>query len=147
MRVIMRYHPGAEVMSIKIVFDPETGKLFGAQIVGFEGVDKRIDMLAHILKHGETIYEMQEIEHAYAPPFSSAKDPVNIAGMAAENIVTGRVKIIHWEELREMDKNDYYLVDVRTPDEYALGDIDGSTNIPLQGFRDQLQRIPKDRRS
>ncbi len=139
------YYPGAEVMSIKIVFDPETGKLFGAQIVGFEGVDKRIDMLAHILKHGETIYEMQEIEHAYAPPFSSAKDPVNIAGMAAENIVTGRVKIIHWEELREMDKNDYYLVDVRTPDEYALGDIDGSTNIPLQGFRDQLQRIPKDR--
>src|SRR5690606_38359758 len=84
------YYPGAEVMSIKIVFDPETGKLFGAQIVGFEGVDKRIDMLAHILKHGETIYEMQEIEHAYAPPFSSAKDPVNIAGMAAENIVTGR---------------------------------------------------------
>lgn len=140
------YYPGAEMMAIKIVFDPDTGKLLGGQIVGFEGVDKRIDMLAHILKHGETIYEMQEIEHAYAPPFSSAKDPINMAGMAAENVITGRVKIIHWDELRDMEKGSYFLLDVRTPEENALGKIDGSVNIPMQGFRYRMNEVPKDKK-
>jgi NADPH-dependent 2,4-dienoyl-CoA reductase/sulfur reductase-like enzyme/peroxiredoxin family protein/rhodanese-related sulfurtransferase/TusA-related sulfurtransferase len=140
------YYPDALPMIIKIVFNPENSKLLGAQIVGFDGVDKRIDMLAHILKHGETIYDMQEIEHAYAPPFSSAKDPVNMAGLVAENIIKGMVKIIHWDEIRSLNMNDVFLIDVRTPEENALGSIEGSVNIWLDKLRERLAEIPKDKK-
>jgi len=137
------YYPDALPMSIKIMFDPTSGKLLGGQIVGFDGVDKRIDMLAHILKHGETIYEMQEIEHAYAPPYSSAKDPVNVAGMVAENIIKGMTKIVHWDDIRNLDMKDTLLLDVRTPDEHALGSIEGSVNIPVDDLRNRLAEIPQ----
>jgi len=140
------YYPDALPLTIKIVFNPENGKLLGGQIVGFDGVDKRIDMLAHILKHGETIYDMQEIEHAYAPPFSSAKDPVNMAGLVAENIVRGMVKIIHWHEIRDLNLKDITLIDVRTPDEYALGSIEGSVNIDVDQLRSRLDEIPKNKK-
>ncbi len=140
------YYPNALPMTIKIVFSPDTGKLLGAQVVGFDGVDKRIDMLAHILKHGETIYEMQEIEHAYAPPYSSAKDPVQVAGLVAENIITGMVKIVHWDEIRNLNLQDLVLLDVRTPDEVALGSIEGHINIEVDDIRAHLDEIPKDKK-
>jgi TusA-related sulfurtransferase/rhodanese-related sulfurtransferase len=140
------YYPDALPMTIKIVFNPENGKLLGGQIVGFDGVDKRIDMLAHILKHGETIYDMQEIEHAYAPPFSSAKDPVNMAGLVAENIIKGMIKIIHWDEIRNLNLKDVSLIDVRTTEENALGTIEGSLNIPVDELRERLSEIPQNKK-
>ncbi|MDY0150743.1 MAG: FAD-dependent oxidoreductase [Candidatus Cloacimonas sp.] len=140
------YYPDALPLTIKIVFSPADGKLLGAQIVGFDGVDKRTDMLAHILKHGESIYEMQEIEHAYAPPYSSAKDPVNVAGLVAGNILSGMVKIVHWDEIRKVNLQDTVLIDVRTSEEYALGSIEGSLNIPVDEMRSRLSEIPKDKK-
>ncbi|MDD3236390.1 MAG: FAD-dependent oxidoreductase [Candidatus Cloacimonetes bacterium] len=140
------YYPDALPLTIKIVFSPTDGKLLGAQIVGFDGVDKRTDMLAHILKHGESIYDMQEIEHAYAPPFSSAKDPVNVAGLVAENILSGIAKIVHWDDIRNLNMQDTVLLDVRTPDEYALGSIEGSLNISVDELRSRLSEIPKDKK-
>ena len=140
------YYPDALPLTIKIVFSPTGGKLLGAQIVGFDGVDKRTDMLAHILKHGESIYDMQEIEHAYAPPFSSAKDPVNVAGLVAENILSGIAKIVHWDDIRNLNMQDTVLLDVRTPDEYALGSIEGSLNISVDELRSRLSEIPKDKK-
>ncbi|MDD2210234.1 MAG: FAD-dependent oxidoreductase [Candidatus Cloacimonetes bacterium] len=141
------YYPDALPLTIKIVFNPENGKLLGGQIVGFDGVDKRTDMLAHILKHGETIYDMQEIEHAYAPPFSSAKDPVNMAGLVAENIVKGLVKIIHWDKIRDLNLKDINLIDVRTEEESTLGTIEGSINIPVDEMRKRLSEISKDKKT
>lgn len=140
------YYPDALPLTIKIVFNPTDGKLLGGQIVGFDGVDKRTDMLAHILKHGETIYDMQEIEHAYAPPFSSAKDPVNMAGLVADNIINGMVRIIHWDEIRNLDMQDAVLIDVRTDEEYALGSIEGSLNIPVDDLRARLAEIPQNKK-
>lgn len=140
------YYPDALPLTIKIVFSPADGKLLGAQIVGFDGVDKRTDMLAHILKHGESIYDMQEIEHAYAPPYSSAKDPVNVAGLVAENILSGLVKILHWDEIRNLNLQDTVLIDVRSTEEYALGSIEGSLNIPVDDMRGRLSEISKDKK-
>lgn len=137
------YYPDAMPMTVKIVFDPKDGRLFGAQIVGFCGVDKRIDLMATIIKRKGTIYDLQEIEHAYAPPFSSAKDPVNIAGLVAENILSGMVRIIHWHELQKMDFTKTVLIDVRTAEEYALGNIDRAINIPVDELRDRLDEIPR----
>ncbi|MDD2331182.1 MAG: FAD-dependent oxidoreductase [Candidatus Cloacimonetes bacterium] len=137
------YYPDALPMTVKIVFDPRDGRLLGSQIVGFDGVDKRIDMMAHILKHRETVFDLEEIEHAYAPPFSSAKDPVNVAGLVADNILSGLVKIIHWDELRNLDYTNTVLIDVRTPDEYKLGSIDRAININVDTMRERLKEIPQ----
>jgi NADPH-dependent 2,4-dienoyl-CoA reductase/sulfur reductase-like enzyme/peroxiredoxin family protein/rhodanese-related sulfurtransferase/TusA-related sulfurtransferase len=140
------YYPGAIPMSIKIVFHPESGKLYGAQIVGYDGVDKRIDLLATVVKHNGTIYDLTEIEHAYAPPYSSAKDPVNIAGFAAENIITGRVKSCSWREIEKTTNKDTLLLDVRTADEFALGTIHGAVNIPIDELRERMEEISRDKR-
>ncbi len=140
------YYPGAIPMSIKIVFDPDNGKLFGAQIVGYDGVDKRIDLMASVVKNGGTIYDLTEIEHAYAPPYSSAKDPVNIAGFAAENIIAGKVKSCSWRDIEKTNASDTLLLDVRTPDEFALGTIYNAVNIPLDEIRDRLNEIPRNKR-
>jgi NADPH-dependent 2,4-dienoyl-CoA reductase/sulfur reductase-like enzyme/rhodanese-related sulfurtransferase len=140
------YYPDAQPASLKIVFSPEDGRLFGAQIVGYEGVDKRVDMIATILKQRGTIYDLQEIEHAYAPPFSSAKDPVNIAGFVAENVLSGLVKIVHWHDLTEEELARSFILDVRETEEYKLGRIEGATNIPLNFLRDRLNELPRDKR-
>ena len=140
------YYPGAIPMSIKIVFSPEDGKLFGAQIVGYEGVDKRIEMFAAVLNYGGTIYDLEELDHAYAPPYSSAKDPVNIAGFVAENILDGTMKIIHWYEILKMDSREFLLVDVRSPLEFESGSIDGAINIPVDSTREMLDKLPKDKK-
>lgn len=139
------YYPGAAPMSIKVVFSPADGRLLGAQIVGRDGVDKRIDELALVIKHGGTVSDLTRVEHAYAPPYSSAKDPVAVAGYVAENILTGRVKPVYWREMAELDLAKVTLVDVRTPMEFARGSIAGAVNIPLDELRGQLHRIPADR--
>ena len=140
------YYPDAQPTSLKIVFSPDDGRLFGAQIVGYGGVDKRVDMIATILKAGGTVYDLQEIEHAYAPPFSSAKDPVNIAGFVAENILSDLVKIVHWHELDEAALSRSFILDVRQPEEYRLGKIEGARNIPLNSLRGRLEELPREGR-
>lgn len=140
------YYPNAFPLTIKIQFDPEKGTLFGAQIVGYEGVDKRIDMISTVIKKNGSIYDLQEIEHAYAPPYSSAKDPANIAGFAAENILKKDVKIVHWYELQSMQENDIYLLDVRTREEFDLATIDGSVNIPVDELRNRIHEVPKNKK-
>ncbi|MGV8829539.1 MAG: FAD-dependent oxidoreductase [Breznakibacter sp.] len=136
------YYPGAQPMSIKISFAPEDGRLLGAQVVGYEGVDKRIDLFAEAIRTRATVYDLAEIEHAYAPPYSSAKDPVNIAGMVAENILDGTTKVIYWRDIVADD----FLLDIRTPDEFELGSIEGAVNIPLDHLRDHLDELPRDKR-
>lgn len=139
------YYPGAIPLTIKVNFSPEDGRLFGAQVVGYDGADKRLDILATIIRNGGTVYDLTEVEHAYAPPYSSAKDPVNMAGFTAENMLTGKVKTIGWRELRDIDLNRITLIDVRTAEEHNLGAISGSINIPLDSLRDNLSRIPQDK--
>lgn len=138
------YYPGAVPMSIKILFSPENGKLLGAQIVGFDGVDKRIEMLAQVIQRKGTVYDLTELEQAYAPPYSSAKDPVNMAGYVAENILTKKVEIIGWRDIARLS-SETILVDVRTTDEYSLGSIPGAINIPVDELRSRLSELPKNR--
>ena len=139
------YYPDAHPLTVKIIYSRE-GKLYGAQVVGYDGVDKRIDMIAAVIGMGGTVYDLQEIEHAYAPPFSSAKDPVNIAGFTAENILKGRSGHITWKELRDMPDKEKFILDVRTTDEYGLGTISGAYNIPQPEVRARLGEIPRDRK-
>ena len=138
------YYPGAVPLSIKILFAPENGKLLGAQIVGFNGVDKRIEMLAQVIQRGGTVHDLTELEHAYAPPYSSAKDPVNMAGFVAENILNKKSRIIQWRELTELPA-DTIRIDVRTHDEYKLGTIPGFINIPVDELREHLDELPKEK--
>lgn len=139
------YYPGATLMSIKVLFSPDNGKLLGAQAVGFEGIDKRIDEFAHVIKHEGNISDLVITEHAYAPPYSSAKDPVALAGYVAENIVTGKMTPIYWRELRDTDKSSITLIDVRTAEEFATIKIEGAINIPLDELRENLSKISKDK--
>ena len=132
-------------MSIKITFDKKTGRLYGGQIVGYDGVDKRIDELALVIKHEGTIYDLMKVEQAYAPPFSSAKDPVALAGYVAEDIITGKNNPVYWRELRDIEMENKFLLDVRTPDEFSLGSLPGAVNIPLDELRDRLAELPKDK--
>ncbi len=134
------YYPGALPLTVKINFALD-GKLLGAQVAGFDGVDKRIDLLAQVIRNGGTIYDLQEIEHAYAPPFSSAKDPVNMAGFIAENILSGRVKVIQWSDMLKVE-NDTMILDVRTREEFDFGHIENAVNIPVDELRDRLPEIP-----
>ncbi len=140
------YYPNALPMSVKIQFNPTDGRLFGAEIVGYQGVDKRIDVFAVAVQKSMTVYELAELEHAYAPPFSSAKDVTNLVGYVAENILTGRLKVINWDEVRELDRKDTVFVDVRTSEETLIGKIEGSINIPVDDLRDRLNEIPKDKK-
>lgn len=139
------YYPGAFQLTTKLTFDPQSGKLYGAQCVGHDGVDKRIDQAALVIKNGGTIYDLIKLEHAYAPPFSSAKDPIAIAGYTAANIINGSMPIIHWRELKDMDLSGTTLIDVRTADEYSLGTIRNAINIPVDELRERIREIPADK--
>ena len=139
------YYPGSLQMSIKITFSPTDGQLYGAQIVGYDGVDTRINQLALAIKQGATVEQLTRLEHAYAPPFSSAKDPVAIAGYVACNILSGKMNPLYWREMQKADLTKVMLIDVRTPDEFALGTIPGAVNIPLDDLRERLSEIPADR--
>lgn len=135
------YYPDAKQMAIQIAFSPEDGRLYSAQVAGFDGVDKRIDILSSIIKRGSTIDELTEFEHAYAPPFSSAKDPVNMAGFVAENILLNRLSVFYWDEIKNLPA-DAFLVDVRTETEFNAGAIPGAVNIPLDEIRMRLDEFP-----
>ncbi len=138
------YYPGAVLLTIKILFSPDDGRLLGGQVVGFDGVDKRIEMLAQVIQRKGTVQDLVELEQAYAPPYSSAKDPVNMVGYVADNILKGKVHTIHWRGITELEK-DAIIVDVRTPEEYNLGNIPGAINIPVDELRIRLTELPKDR--
>lgn len=140
------YYPDALPMTIKTMFAPETGFLYGAQIVGYDGVDKRIDLFAAVIKNNGNIYDLQELEHAYAPPFSSAKDPVNMSGFVAENILKGRVVPITWRALSRLDQQEVFLIDVRTRDEFELGSIENAHHIELDYLREHLDELPRDKK-
>ena len=138
------YYPGAQPIALKVLFAPDTGRLLGAQAIGHEGVDKRIDVLATALKAGMTVHDLAELELAYAPPYGSAKDPVNLAGMTAQNVLAGDVALAQWNELASLDPRTTLLLDVRDPDERARGFIHGSTHIPLDELRQRLTELPRD---
>ena len=138
----------AYVPSMQAIAGHESGlgvpMILGAQIVGFNGVDKRIEMLAQVIQRGGTVHDLAELEHAYAPPYSSAKDPVNMAGFVAENILNKKSRIIQWRELAELPA-DTIRIDVRTHDEYKLGTIPGFINIPVDELREHLDELPKEK--
>jgi Uncharacterized NAD(FAD)-dependent dehydrogenases len=136
------YYPGAIPMSIKLLFGKADGKLLGAQIVGYEGVDKRMDVLSTAMRAGMTVFDLEKLELSYAPPYSSAKDPVNIAGYTASNVLKKDCNIFHWNEVGSIDGNNGILIDVRSPEEFNLGTIKGALNIPLDNLRDRLDEIP-----
>ena len=139
------YYPGAFQLTTKLTFDPQSGKLYGAQCVGNDGVDKRIDQVGLLIKNGGTIYDLIKLEHAYAPPFSSAKDPIAIAGYTAANIINGSMPVVHWRELKDMDLSGTTLIDVRTKDEYDLGTIRNAINIPVDELRERIHEISTDK--
>ncbi len=139
------YYPGAAEMTIKVLFRPASGKILGAQIVGYEGVDKRIDVLATAIRAGMTIFDLQELELAYAPPFASAKDPINMVGYAAGNIINQDLEVIQWDEVSAKIANNAFLLDLRTSTEVKAGMVEGATNIPLDEIREHLAEIPQNR--
>lgn len=137
------YYPGAYPISLKLLFNPENGRIYGAQAVGKDGVDKRIDVIATAIKGNLDVYDLTELELSYAPPYSSAKDPVNYAGYVASNIMDGQVETVQWHEIDDLVKNGGMLIDVREPAERKGGYIKGSINIPLNELRSRLNELPK----
>lgn len=137
------YYPGAFPVDLKMIFDPKSRKVLGAQVVGWEGVDKRIDVLAAVIRMGGTINDLTELELAYAPPYSSAKDPVNMAGFVAENMLEGLVENVNWNELDNYP--DAVLLDVRDPEEEELGAIPGSVLVPLWELRNRLDELDRNK--
>lgn len=138
------YYPGAIPMALKLIFKTD-GKILGAQIVGYDGVDKRIDVIATALRFGGTIYDLTELELAYAPPYSSAKDPVNMVGYTAENILKNKMAVVSWHEIQEVDDQKTVILDVREPLERDLGYIEGSVNIPVDDLRERHVELDKNK--
>jgi NADPH-dependent 2,4-dienoyl-CoA reductase/sulfur reductase-like enzyme/rhodanese-related sulfurtransferase len=140
------YYPGAEDMTIKLLFSQDDGTVLGAQIAGHRGVDKRIDVIATAIRGKMTVYDLEELELAYAPPFSSAKDPVNVAGFVAANILRGDLETVYWDELEELDRDQHIFVDLRTKDEITEhGSIPGSIHIPTDDLRDRLHELDREK--
>lgn len=141
------YYPGAVPVSIKLLFTPDEGKVLGAQVVGLDGVDKRVDVFATAIMSGATVADLEELDLAYAPPYGSAKDPVNIAGYVAHNILKNHVEAVYWSDVdRVCEDGKCFILDVRTPKECELGMIKGAVNIPVDELRNRLAEIPRDRR-
>jgi rhodanese-related sulfurtransferase len=135
------YYPDAKQMTLKLIFDPITGEILGAQGVGVDGVDKRIDVIATAIRGGITAPELADLELAYAPPFGSAKDPVNMLGYIAENMISGLLKTAQWNEIEAFASQGYQLVDVRSASEYAAGSIPGAVNFPVDQIRDRVGEL------
>ena len=141
------YYPGAQMMAVKLIFSPANGKVLGGQIVGMDGVDKRIDVVATAIKGSMTVYDLEELELAYAPPYSSAKDPINIAGFVASNILKGDLDLILWNELGEVDPEKDVFIDLRNKDELEkAGLIKGSLHIPLPELREKIPELDREKR-
>lgn len=139
------YYPGASPMAFKLLFSPE-GKIYGAQAVGIEGVDKRIDVIATAIHGGLSVFDLEELELSYAPPYGSSRDPVNILGFTAGNVLRGDVQVLHWDDVKSLDRNEFYVLDVRNPEELPIGMIDGAINIPLDNLRKQINEIPRSKK-
>lgn len=137
------YYPGAEQMTLKLLFDPDSGRVLGAQAVGGAGVDRRIDVLAVAIQAGMTVFDLEEMELAYAPQYGSAKDPVNMAGFVAAGLIRGDHPQVDVDE--QTGKDDRFLLDVRTPEEFAAGHIPGAVNVPVDELRGRLTELPRDR--
>ena len=137
------YYPGAAQISLKLLFDPDNGRILGAQAVGVEGVDKRIDVLATAIRAGMTVQQLAELELCYAPPYGSAKDPVNYAGFVASNVISGDMGLCHFDDVTD-PAEDQMVLDVRTAEEVAAGTIPGAKNIPVDQLRERLDQIPRD---
>ncbi len=138
------YYPGAKTMALKIIIDPTTGLILGAQGVGKDGVDKRIDVIATAIRAGLEAVELADLELAYAPPFGSAKDPVNMLGYMAENILSGLTSNVQWSDIAALKSKGSYLLDVRSAKEFAEGSIPGAINIPIDDLRERISEIPKE---
>ncbi len=136
------YYPGAESMHIKLIFDPITELILGAQAVGKDGVDKRIDVIATAMRAGMKVSELADLELCYAPPFGSAKDPINMLGYIADNIINGNSKTVQWYEVSELQQSGAMVIDVRTQIEFDAGHIPGAVNIPVDELRERLNEIP-----
>ena len=136
------YYPGARPITMKLIFSTEDGRILGAQAVGEEGVEKRIDVIAMAMQRGSTVLDLEEAELSYAPQFGTAKDPVNVAGMIAANALRGDAPVAHWKDVNE---GQYYILDVRDPHEFKLGHVEGATNIPLHSLRDRMDELPRDK--
>ena len=140
------YYPGGKVMTMKVIFEKESYRLLGAQIIGYEGVDKRIDVLATAIHAGLKATQLKDLDLAYAPPYSSAKDPVNMAGFMIDNIAKGTLKQWHLEDMDKISKDkDVVLLDVRTVCEFSMGHIDGFKNIPVDELRERISEIEKEK--
>ncbi|CAB1055465.1 Putative pyridine nucleotide-disulphide oxidoreductase [Olavius sp. associated proteobacterium Delta 1] len=135
------YYPGSNPISLKLIFDKKDGRIISAQAVGKEGVAKRIDVISMAIQQNATVFDLEEAELCYAPQFGSAKDPVNLAGMIAANVLRGDVHIVHWENL---DKDRVFMLDVRDPSEYKKGCVEGAVNIPLNDLRQRMGEVPKE---
>jgi NADPH-dependent 2,4-dienoyl-CoA reductase/sulfur reductase-like enzyme/peroxiredoxin family protein/TusA-related sulfurtransferase/rhodanese-related sulfurtransferase len=138
------YYPGASQISLKLLFDPNDGKILGAQAVGSDGIDKRIDVLAVAIRAGLTVFDLEEMELSYAPPYGSAKDPVNYSGFVAANVLRGDAELCHVEDIID-PRDDQFILDVRKPFEAAVGTIPGSVNIPIEQLRDRIGELPRDK--
>lgn len=136
------YYPGAKTITIKLIFSPLDGKILGAQAVGTEGVDKRIDVIAMAIQQQGTVFDLEEAELCYAPQYGSAKDPVNLAGMIASNVLRGYARIVHWENFAAADA---FILDVSEPSEFNQGHVENAVNIPLGQLRERLAELPRAR--
>ncbi|MCL6471458.1 MAG: FAD-dependent oxidoreductase [Firmicutes bacterium] len=140
------YYPGASSLSVKTLFEPGSGKILGAQVVGGGGVDKTIDAFSIAMRAGMTVFDLEKLELSYAPPFSNAKTPVNIAGYVSANILRGDCDVFYWDDIEKIDFNKSILLDVRTPFEFKrVGTIEGAINIPVDKLRHQISELPKDK--
>ena len=136
------YYPGASPISLKLIFRKDDGRIISAQAIGREGVEKRIDVISSAIQQQATVFDLEEAELCYAPQFGSAKDPINMAGMIAANVLRGDARIAHWSELK---KGDIFLLDVRDPQEFNQDHVEGAVNIPLNDLRRRMNELPKDR--
>lgn len=140
------YYPGAKPLSLKLLFSKTDGRIYGGQVVGYDGVDKAIEAIAIMCQFGRTVADLKAVDHAYAPPFSSAKSPVNMLGFVAENVLSGKMKSVTWQAVGERDPETSILLDVRTPLEVSLGAIPGAVNIPLDELRNRIAELPAGKR-
>ncbi|MFH1487686.1 MAG: FAD-dependent oxidoreductase [Pseudomonadota bacterium] len=140
------YYPGAKIMAVKLIFSPGSGRILGGQIVGMDGVDKRIDVLATAIRGSMTVYDLEELELAYAPPYSSAKDPINIAGFVASNLLKGDLDLVLWNDLGGLSPEGHVFIDLRNKDELETsGFIKGALHIPLNGLREKIPELDREK--